>query len=137
MCLALYQVERFVLTSSSMTSLNFSWSPPIINGSHITEYSLTCKTLMDKIPTPDTLMFGPAASMATVTGLSPGVTYSCSITTFGPLGTSVSVKVNCTMPGITGRSSVSIDSAVTTADSSTMQSSSPLVSLTTSGHKLH
>ena len=88
--LALYQVERFVLTSSSMTSIAFSWSPPIIYGSHITAYRLICTPLMDRIPTPDTLTFGPTtASMATVTGLSPGVTYSCSITTFGPLGTSL------------------------------------------------
>ena len=69
------------MTSSSETSISFSWSPPSITAHLTTGYRLTCSPLLEGIPTPDPLMIAPTATTATVTGLHSGVTYSCDIIT--------------------------------------------------------
>ena len=80
-------VEEFEVTMSLETSLTFSWSPP--STAHIaTGYRLTCTPLLKGISIPEALVLSPAATIATVTGLNPGVTYNCSIATVNPVGSS-------------------------------------------------
>ena len=80
-------VEEFEVTMSLETSLTFSWSPP--STAHIpTGYRLTCTPLLKGISIPEALVLSPEATIATVTGLNPGVTYNCSIATVNPVGSS-------------------------------------------------
>ena len=73
-------VQDVVLTSSSETSLIFTWVPPITAVyNNITGYNLTCIPLLKNIPARDTLELGPNISTANVTGLYSGVAYNCSI----------------------------------------------------------
>ena len=75
-------VQDVVLTSSSETSLIFTWIPPITavyNKLNITGYNLTCIPLLKNIPARDTLELGPNINTANVTGLYSGVAYNCSI----------------------------------------------------------
>ena len=78
-------VQDVVLTSSSETSLIFTWVPPITAVcNNITGYNLTCIPLLKNIPTRDTLELGPNINTANVTGLYSGVAYNCSIVSLIP-----------------------------------------------------
>ena len=89
-------VEQFELTESSSSSLTFSWTPPSVVTAFMPGFNLTCEPLLEGIPPPEALTLGSSTPMATVTGLSPGVPYSCSVTTIGPLGVSEPLTVNHT-----------------------------------------
>ena len=89
-------VERFMLTASSNTSVTFSWRAPTVAAALTSGYSLTCTPLLEGIPPPETLALQANVTVATVTGLHPGVTYKCSITTSGLAGPSQPVTMNHT-----------------------------------------
>ena len=95
-----YPVEGFQGMVFSETSFSFSWSPPSI-AAHLTNgYQLECVPLLVGIPTPATLMLGPAATSANMTGLYSGVTYDCSISTLSDEGSSQPKTLSLTTPDI-------------------------------------
>ena len=96
-------VEEFEVVMSVMSSkasLNFSWSPPSVAAHLTTGYTLTCTPLLERIPTPEALMLGQAATTANMTGLYSGVTYNCEIITIGLLGSSEPQTLVLTTPDI-------------------------------------
>ena len=70
-----------MLTMSTNISLSFSWDPPApIAGVMLpTRYIVRCEPQLDEIDTPDPVNQDISQETATVSGLAPGVTYSCSV----------------------------------------------------------
>ena len=91
-----YPVENFTISSSSETTLSFSWTQSRIVADSLTGYILTCSSLLEGTPSPDPLVIGPTATTANVTELLSGVTYSCEIITLTFEGRSQPRTLNST-----------------------------------------
>ena len=76
--------EEFVIVDSSATSLTFSWTLTPVASLLITGYNITCTPLMEGIPLPEPLVGEQRDTSATVTGLHPGISYTCVAVTFSP-----------------------------------------------------
>ena len=91
-----YPVENFTISSSSETTLSFSWTQSRIVADNLTGYILKCSSLLEGIPSPDPIMIAPTATTANVTELFSGVTYSCEIITLTSEGRSQPRSLNST-----------------------------------------
>ena len=73
--------QNFVLTMMTTTSLSFSWDPPapkeVVNAP--TRYIVRCEPQLEGIDTSALVNQSATQETATVMGLFPGVTYSCSV----------------------------------------------------------
>ena len=91
-----YPVENFAISSSSETTLSFSWTQSRIVADNLTGYILTCSSLLEGTTSPDPIMTAPTSTTAKVTELFSGVTYSCEIITLTSEGRSQPRTVNST-----------------------------------------
>ena len=85
--------EEFIIVHSSATSLTFSWTLTPAASLLITGYNVTCTPLMEGIPLPEPLVGKQGDTSATVTGLHPGINYTCVAVTFTLWGTSLAHNI--------------------------------------------
>ena len=95
-CTDAHPIEEFGGMVLSGTSFNLSWSAPNIEADFITGYTLMCVSLLAEVSSPEPLMIDSPVIFAIVTGLHPGVTYNCTITTITPGGSSQPLSVSLT-----------------------------------------
>ena len=90
-------MENFEVISVSEISLTFSWSQPSTAAHLTTGYNLTCVPLLTGIPFPQSLpLLAPTLTSATLSGLSSGVPYNCSISTISDRGSSLPANLYIT-----------------------------------------
>ena len=72
----------------TITSLSFSWDPPAPRAGvgAPTQYIVRCEPQLDGIDTPAPVNQSATQLTATVMGLFPGVTYSCSVAAMNDQG---------------------------------------------------
>ena len=80
--------QNFTLTMRTTTSLSFSWDPPAPREGvgAPTRYIVRCEPQLEGIDTPAPVNQSATQETATVMGLAPGVTYSCSVTAVNDRG---------------------------------------------------
>ena len=71
-----------MLVNFSATFLTFSWTLTPVSSLLVTGYNITCTPLMEGIPRPESLVQEQKDTTASMTGLYPGISYSCVIVTF-------------------------------------------------------
>jgi hypothetical protein len=89
-----YPVEGVVVPSSSSSSLEFTWSPPLVGHNLTTGFTLRCSPLLEGIPEPRPLSTATGEELTlAITGLYPGVQYNCSVVTVTAAGESEPMSV--------------------------------------------
>ena len=76
-------------TMLGTTTLSFSWNPPEPREglAAISDYIVRCEPQLAGIPTPTAVIQSASQPLtATVSGLAPGVTYSCSVAAINDRG---------------------------------------------------
>ena len=79
---------NFMITVEGATIFSFSWNPPDMQGSGIiTDYVIRCEPQLEGIPTPAPVTQTASLPVtAMISGLAPGVTYSCSVAVISGTG---------------------------------------------------
>ena len=72
---------NFMITVEGTTIFSFAWNPPVMQDSvNITDYVIRCEPQLEGIPTPHPVTQTASLPLtAMISGLAPGVDYSCSV----------------------------------------------------------